>query len=134
MTRDAVDSMVFFVVFDADNRPFLVTEIKDDNWARNTGSRFEADQQLRRWYDAMFDACPLPRLWGSSLPGTSLRIYCGDAVTRTLTPPYQGRPHEDCILPPGFLEDEWNLDILSQEGFDKMKEIVTDITTVAAAL
>ena len=55
--------MVFFVVFDADNRPFLVTEIKDDSWARNTGSRFEADQQLRRWYDAMFDACPLPRLW-----------------------------------------------------------------------
>jgi hypothetical protein len=31
-----------------------------------------------------------------------------------------------CILPPNFA-GEWNLDILSQEGFEKMKPIVTDI-------
>jgi hypothetical protein len=32
------------------------------------------------------------------------------------------------------LEGEWNLDILSQEGFDKVKEIIADITTASAAL
>ena len=133
-TGDTVDFVVFFIVFDADSRPVLMAEIKDDNCTRNAHFRFEADKQLRRRYDATFDACPLPRLWGLSLLGTSLRIYRGDAATRAITPPYQGRPREDYILPPGFLEGEWNLDILSQEGFDKMKEIVVDITTATAAL
>lgn len=132
--KDAVDFVVFFVVFDAHKRPVLIAEIKDDSWVGNISTRFEADQQLRRRYEAMFDACPLPRLWGLSLLGTSLRIYRGDVVTGAIAPPYQGRPHEDYTLPRGFLEGEWNLDILSQEGFDKMKEIVADITTAAAAL
>jgi|SRR5882757_6683631 len=33
------------------------------------------------------------------------------------------------ILSPSFLAEGWDLDVMSQEGFEKMKEIVTDVFT-----
>ena len=75
--RDTVDFVVFLVVFNANRRPVLFAEIKDDGWAHRAGFRFNADDQIRRRYDMMLPNCPLPRLWGLSLLGTSLRVYCG---------------------------------------------------------
>lgn len=45
----------------------------------------------------------IPHLYGSSLLGTSLRVYRGDKVTGTITPHFVGRPHADRIFPPDFL-------------------------------
>jgi hypothetical protein len=42
------------------------------------------------------------------------------------------RPNVDHILLSDFLEGQWGLDILSQEGLNKMKEIVTYIQAEAA--
>jgi hypothetical protein len=75
----------------------------------------------------MLRDCPLPRLWGLSLLGTSLRVYCGDVVTGDVEPAFENRPSPGRIFPRKFLEGAWNIDILSQEGFAKMKEIVGDI-------
>ena len=87
-----------------------------------------------QWYDSMLNDCPLPRLWGLSLLGTSLRVYCGDVVTRDLGPVFKSRPSPSRALPGNFLGEAWNIDILSQEGFDKMKEVVGDIVGNVAAL
>ena len=130
--RETVDFIVFLVVFDAKNhRPVLFAEIKDDGLAHQAGFRFKADDQIRRRYDAMFADCPLPRLWGLSLLGTSLRVYCGTVATRTVEPAFVPRP-----LPPDFLEGPgaWNIDILSPKGFKTMKKIIADIHAAAAAL
>jgi hypothetical protein len=65
------------------------------------GSRFEADDQIRHRYKEMFGNCPLPRLWGLSLLGTSLRVYCGTVATRTIKPElpdFVPRPDPDRIL------------------------------------
>ena len=40
----------------------------------------------------------------------------------------------DAYSPRDFLAGSWSMDILSQEGFDKMKEIVNDILVSVAAL
>ncbi|CAA7259279.1 unnamed protein product [Cyclocybe aegerita] len=72
--RDALD-FTFLIVFDAGRRPVLIAQIKDNSWANNAGLRLEADEQLRRLYSTMLDTCPLPRLWGMSLLGTSARVY-----------------------------------------------------------
>ncbi|KAK7022877.1 hypothetical protein VNI00_016864 [Paramarasmius palmivorus] len=126
--RDAVsDSIVFLVVFDAHRRPVLIAEIKDDGWINKADLRFKADNQMRQRYDSMLGDCPLPRLWGLSLLGTSLRVYCGDVVTGNIDPVFKERPTRDRVLPSDFLKGAWNIDILSQEGFAKMKEIVEDI-------
>ncbi|KAF9778251.1 hypothetical protein BJ322DRAFT_507481 [Thelephora terrestris] len=106
---DGLDFIVFFIVFDADRRPVLMAGIKDDSWAGNASRRLQADEQLRDRYDIMFDTCALPRLWGLSLLGTSVRVYHGDVATRDVTPPYQPRPHESYNVPSGFLEGGWNI-------------------------
>ncbi|CAA7264496.1 unnamed protein product [Cyclocybe aegerita] len=125
--RDTVDFAVFLIVFDIQRRPVLIAEIKDDAWATRADLRFKADDQIRHRYDSMLDDCPLPRLWGLSLLGTSLRVYCGDVATGAVEPVFDNRPSPGRTLPRNFLEGAWNIDILSQEGFDKMKEIVGNI-------
>ena len=87
---------------------------------------------MRQLYDQMLPNCPIPRLYGLSLLGTSLRVYCGDKLTGEVTPHFVGRPNADRILPPNFLGEQWNLDILSPDGLTKMQEIVAYIKAEAA--
>lgn len=66
----------------------------------------------------MLGDCPIPRLWGLGLLGTKMRIYSGDKASFTVDPEYRSRPEPSTrLLPPDFLRGEWNLDILSREGF-----------------
>lgn len=130
--RDTVDFVVFLVVYDARRRPVLFAEIKDDAWASRADLRFKADDQMHQRYESMLFDSPIPRLWGLSLLGTSLRVYCGETASGDVTPAFSDRPTR--VLPRNFLEGAWNIDILSQEGFAKMKEILEDIVTSVAAL
>ena len=113
-------------------RPVLITEIKDDTWVHNAANRQSAGGQIRRRYNGMTSRCPLPRLWGLNLLGTSLRVYCTTIATRVIEPNFEPRPNPSRILPRDFLGDGWDINILSPEGFQKMKEIVTDINAAAA--
>ena len=87
---------------------------------------------MRQRYDQTLPNCPILRLYGLSLLGTSLRVYCGDKVTGQVTPRFIGHPDVDRTLPPNFLEGQWDLDILSPEGLKKMQEIVAYIMVEAA--
>lgn len=98
------DTVVCLVVFDANRRPVFIAEIKDDACAHKADLRYSADDQIRRRYDAMLGDCPLPRLWGLSLLGTSLRVYCGTVATETIEPDFVPRPSPSRILPRDFLE------------------------------
>jgi len=131
-TRDSVDFIVFMVILNEEQKPVLFAEIKDERWANEPDKRQRADTQMRQRYDQMLPKCPIPRLYGLSLLGTSLRVYCGDKVTGDITPHFVGRPHPDRILPLDFLTGQWNLDILSQDGLRKMQEIVAYIKTEVA--
>ena len=111
----------------------LTAEIKDDGWANKVDLRFKANEQMRQWCNPTVGDCPLPRLWGLGLLGTSLRVYCNDVVTGEVEPAFETRPSTTRVLR-NFLEGAWNIDILSPEGFAKMKEIVRDIVGNAAAL
>jgi hypothetical protein len=68
--------------------------------------------------------CPQPRLWGLSVLGTQLRVYTCNVANRRVTPPADARPNVNLSLPPDFLAGAWNVDIMSQEGFGRMREIV----------
>lgn len=105
VARDPLDFIAFLIVFDADRRLVLIAEIKDASWASNAGLHIEADQQLRRQYDLMFDSRP-SRLWGLNFPGTSVRVYHGDAATRTITPPYQAYTPMEITF---FHQDSWKV-------------------------
>lgn len=57
-----------------------------------------------------------------------MRVYTGDAAAMTLDPP-RVPTSPDRVLDRTYLEDAWNVDILSAEGFVKMKQIVNFIKT-----
>ena len=130
--RDAVDFLVFMVVLNQDQKPVLIAEIKDNRYTNTADKRRRADARIRQLYDQMLFNCPIPRLYGLSLLGTSLRVYCGDTVTGEVTPKFVGCPDARRVLPANFLEGEWDLDILSLDGFTKMQEIVVYIKAETA--
>ena len=130
---DDYNYMLSFVVEDYRRPPVLIDGIHhgssvlivsmDESWVDRADSRLKADHHMRRLYDSIVE-CPLPRLYGLSLLGTSLRIYVRDTSTGEIKPtngPITGG------LPHNFLEGAWDIDILSQKGFDLMKEIVGEI-------
>ena len=101
--RDAVDFVVSMVVLNRRQEPVLFANIKDDRWANEPDKRRRADTLMRQRYDQMLPNFPIPRLYGLSLLGTSLRVYCGDKDTGEAKPHFVGRPNPDRILPPNFL-------------------------------
>ena len=66
---------------------------------------------MRQLYDQTLYNCAIPRLYGLSLLGTSLRVYCADKVTGDITPHFIGHSDVNHILPRDFLEGQWDLDI-----------------------
>jgi len=100
-----------------------LAKIRDDTWVSEACARFKADDQMRQRYNAKAADCPLPRLYGLSLLGTYLRVHVRDGATGEIEPTFKftNRPSPVQTLPDDFLEGAWNIDILSQEGFAKMK-------------
>jgi len=80
-SRDTVDFVVFLVVFNSDDKPVLIVEVKDDSWAQKAELHYRADNQMRDRYGLMLDDCPTPRLWSLSVLGTSVHVYCGDKAS-----------------------------------------------------
>jgi hypothetical protein len=78
--RDGVNFVIFMVVSNQYRKPVLIVEIQDDGWANELDKRQRADAQMRQRYDQMLPNCPIPRFYGLSLLGTSLRVYFGEIV------------------------------------------------------
>ncbi|KAF8548470.1 hypothetical protein OG21DRAFT_759451 [Imleria badia] len=130
---EMLDLGLYLIVFDAHCRPLLIVDIRDDEWVNRADLRVRADSQIRlRFGLSLREDCPLPRLWGLSLLGTSLRVYVCDA-TGKIEPPFMHHPIPSHVLPHDHLRDSWKVDILSQEGFTKMKEVVQDIISESNA-
>ncbi|KAJ6490658.1 hypothetical protein C8R47DRAFT_1014108 [Mycena vitilis] len=123
-----VDFGVLLVVMDQRRRPVLLIEVKDDSHLTVPSNRAAADQQMRARYDDLLYRCPLPKLYGLSMIGTKMRVYTGDAAVMTLHPPLVSTS-PDRVLDRKHLEGAWNVDILSEEGFVGMKQIVNFIKT-----
>jgi hypothetical protein len=101
---------IYLIIYTRYYRPLLIAHVQNDV---SLNGRVKADQQMRQRYDALLTKCPLSRLWGMSFVGTALRVYYGDVTTGSVVP-----PSED------HLDQAWNIDLLSAEGFAKVKQIV----------
>ncbi len=74
---------------------------QDNRWANEPDKHQRVDTQMRQQYDQMLPSCPIPHLYGLSLLGTSLHIYCGNKATGKVTPHFADHPNSaDCILSP----------------------------------
>jgi len=100
---------IYFIVYTKDYRPVLIVNVQNDV---SLQGRIKGDQQMRQRYDALLTECPLSHMWGMSFVGTALRIYCGDVTTGSVVPPSEDN-----------LEQAWNIDLLSPEGFAEVKQV-----------
>ncbi|KAF7340991.1 hypothetical protein MSAN_02084500 [Mycena sanguinolenta] len=118
-----LDFLVHVLVLDKNCLPVLLLVVKDDTHLHNPSKRGATDIQMRFQYDQLLHRCPLPTLYGLSLLGTKMRVYTGNTVSMKVNPPSVEQPARGAV-DSSFLADQWDLDILSHEGFLKMKEIV----------
>ena len=120
--------MLSFIVEDLPQPPVLILDIRDESWVHSAYTRLKAGHQMRQLYDSIPAECPHPRVYGLSLLGTSLRVYVRDTNTGEIKPTNDpitgGVPHD-------LLEGAWDIDILSKQGSDLMKEIVGEIVTTS---
>jgi hypothetical protein len=130
--KETMNFIECLLVVDAKKRPVFLLEVKDDAFATLPSKRQAADDQMRDRYCDLILQCPLPILYGLSVLGTKMRVYSGDTEKRILHP---ARVPVDPEIFPGHehLAHEWDTDILSDEGFTKMKEIVGYIKRESAA-
>lgn len=127
---DAID-YVTFIVTDGRLRPVMLFAVQDDEWLVQPHRRLRADQQMRYQYDTILAKCPIPRLWGLSVLGTRVRIYCGVTATGNVTPAEVPHPSATQGLPDDYLADEWTMEITSKAAFDKINQIVKEIYRTA---
>ncbi|KAJ7753727.1 hypothetical protein B0H16DRAFT_1316745 [Mycena metata] len=119
--------IVYLIVFDVpQQRPVFFLEVKDDGHNLIPAKREAADAQMRGRYNKLLHDCPIPLLYGLSVLGTGMRVYCGDKARRTVTPSFVETDWH-FVLPAEYLQDQWSLDILSPGGFSEMKRIVAYI-------
>ncbi|KAJ7222070.1 hypothetical protein B0H12DRAFT_1151308 [Mycena haematopus] len=131
--RDTVDSIVYLVVRDKKQRPLFLLEVKDDSHRDLPSLRQAADIQMRDRYNSLIYSCPIPTLYGLSAMGTNIRVYAGDVLNEDVRPALVPTSPTR-IVGRDYLKKEWDLDLLSDEGFTKMKEIVTYITQQRALI
>ncbi|KIJ36919.1 hypothetical protein M422DRAFT_781977 [Sphaerobolus stellatus SS14] len=61
-SREVVDFILPLVVFNDNDQPVLIVEVKDDIWAQKAEFRYRTDKQMRESYQLMLDDCPTPSL------------------------------------------------------------------------
>ena len=140
--RESVDFTVSILVTKG-SHPLFVIEIKNDYKGLSPGGREEAHKQVVDRFAEIMATSPFNTIYGISLIGTWGRIYTCDKTDDT-----------EVIISPAELEEEevkkrkkvssrkgsisiqrkvlhgypgWRLDILSQEGFNAIKELVQKV-------
>ncbi|KAK6974966.1 hypothetical protein R3P38DRAFT_3128456 [Favolaschia claudopus] len=118
-SRDTVDFIVYLIVFSVDKqKPVFLIEVKDDAHRLFPTKRKAADEQMRLRYDDLIHECPLPFLYGLSV----LALRCVRVLEPSLV-----EIDRRYLLPEDYLQDQWDVDILSPQGFQEMKRIISFI-------
>lgn len=100
----------------------MLLMVREERDIAHGAIRKYADTHMRRLFNDMLEICPLPILYGISAFGTKLCVYKGDTATFDIEPPKDLSAAEFSI-PRGYLENQWSVELLSQEGFEEMKSI-----------
>ena len=108
-----------------DGKIVLFVEVKPPTQLCFASARQEADTQIRERYDVYGVHTKIPYLPAISAFGPHCRFYTGDMRSRIIEPELQDPPATH--VPPDYLQGEWNINILTKEGRDKMCDIVKQI-------
>ena len=127
----AVDFVVTYVV-EVDDLPIFFLEIKPLLHTNNISSRVSADTWMRARFRALYKATPTPRLHGVSAMGQRLAFYCMDKAMGHVIPNYVALSTK--YVTDTIPAERWETDITTEEGYQKLMEVVNDVKQMAAAL
>ncbi|KAF9043567.1 hypothetical protein BDZ89DRAFT_1155968 [Hymenopellis radicata] len=128
-SENIIYSIALFVM--SRGKLVMLLDMKDDGWIARGSTRDRAEVQIRHLFYDNFNSCSLPILYGISALGTTLRVYKGNPATYEIQPPGRWLALPGTVLPPHFLENQWSVELLSQEGFDEMKKIAAYILSAS---
>ena len=127
----ATDFTTIFVVRH-DEHPVFFLEVKASNYIQRASTRQAADQQMRERYYGLFDDTKIKVLYGLSAIGTKLCFYTWVRETRIVQP-------KAIPLDPDFPidtapENRWNLDLLTAEGEEKLRQVIAHIKVLCGTI
>ena len=130
-----LDSMVHLelalLVCDTAGRPVMFVYITP--FDLQSVHNYKAERQTVAWYDHLLHQSALPRLYAITASRTSCRVYCCDKQTGKITPPPAPRRTLGGLANNWHIPatSAWSLDIVSEAGFQKMREVVEDIVEMS---
>jgi hypothetical protein len=132
-SRENVDFVAFLAVYDKHDQPQLFLKVKNGHWAHKVELRFRVCANAANMRDRSFSMLCFTIVLYFVFRGLALSVppsieMISFKIASAVTPRVHTTPRAFVAHPlPIFLNGAWDLNILSQEGFEK-KEIVVDIT------
>ena len=127
----AVDFTTIFIVRH-NSHPIFFVEIKALGHLQRVSDRQAADNQMRERFEKLFDEVKISNLYGMSALGTRVCLYEWDRETRKIEPP--AIPKDPNYTIDTAPIDRWNLDILSAEGEQRLREVVARVKTMSSEI
>lgn len=124
-----------FVVESANTQipiPIFYLEIKPPGHINEMSGREQADIQMRDGVRELISELRIPKLHGVSALGVRLAFYHYDAATRILEPP--AIPRDPILINDTAPAVRWNVDLLSDEGYERLVQLATEVKNMAQAL
>ncbi|KAF8476107.1 hypothetical protein BDZ91DRAFT_648585, partial [Kalaharituber pfeilii] len=119
-----VDYTTIFLVQQREH-PVFFFEIKAAGHIHRTSSRAAADKEMRERVDDLRDDVKIPILYGVSAIGTKLCFYKCTKDTGQLEP--ELIPGHTKIVVDTAPRDHWEFDMLTDEGEQKLREVIGDV-------
>jgi hypothetical protein len=127
----SVDFVVTYVIA-LDERPVFFLEIKPAGHVNLISTRLAADKQMRDIFRSLYELSGTPKLHGISVMGQRLAFYSMEIDGGHIVP-------EEVPTTANFVVDtvpanRWELDIMTETGYQEFMTIVNDVKRMVAAL
>jgi hypothetical protein len=119
--KDTIDFVVTLVV-EVNCALIFFLEIKAPKFFDNRSGRADADNQMRKRFQQLYDASP-SQLHGFSVFGTLCCHYSLDKRIDGFVVPRRVLPNTDHVNDTAP-QEWWNVDILDQDGYEKFAKVV----------
>ena len=126
-----VDFLVTYVV-EVNDLPVFFLEIKPPNHREHISTRADADQQIRERFRSLYDLVLIPRLHGISVMGQQLAFYCLHKPSGLVTPEYVAP--SAVRLTDTAPKARWDVDVTTEEGYQRFMEVVEYVKQMTLAL
>ncbi|RPA96080.1 hypothetical protein L873DRAFT_1262723 [Choiromyces venosus 120613-1] len=114
------------------HHPVFFVEVKYSATLCYISGRKEADLEMRERFGRLFEDVEIETLYGASAMGTKLCLYTLDMASRRLEP--NAIPRNPEFGNDTAPADRWNVDIMTPEGEERLREVVRDIKEMLGQL